>query len=108
MPEPRLTTCPECSAEIPRRRPSRPRYGMTSMVLFIVAGAVTVVWALFLSVAAPGLVTPRPGVAGRNSLLLSALIFLAPGLLIALIAASIPKIRVERCYKCGWHENVQV
>jgi len=90
--------CPKCKAAIPRRRSDGPRYSRFSLVLFVIAALVTIPWIGLLAVWSPVFLRPR----GTRGFLVCAVVYLAPGLAIGVVAASRPRVRVLRCHDCGW------
>jgi len=96
--------CPNCGEELPRRRGERPRYSAASLALFVVGAVFTIVWAWFLLAASPIQVVPR----GPNGVAICAVVYLGPGVVIAGIAAWLPKTRKLACRKCGWNDTVKV
>ncbi len=87
--------CPECGAEV---RPADVRVGPTkrAVALYAAAGVVTLVWIVLLLAWQPVFLVPTNLAGG----VLVGAIYLAPGLIVGLIAAAIPRERRLRCSKC--------
>ena len=88
--------CPACGAEVRRERV---RVGSSPVALGLYAGAgvLTILWIALLTSWQPVWLFPK---GGRGAILLAA-VYLAPGLVVGVVAAALPRLKTVRCAKCG-------
>lgn len=97
-----IKTCPTCGKDINLQRLPMPRYSKKAIMLFVAAAVVSFVWIGILLTWSPVFLVPRSGA----GIIICAVVYLGPGLVMGVIAASLPKIRTFSCRYCGWKTEV--
>jgi len=94
------TACPNCKRQFKAATPASWRSPLLALPLFLVAGAVTLIWFVTMVQWIPWEWLLDWQLMGRFLFVGVALAGLAPGLLVGLVACSLPRVRTLSCRRC--------
>lgn len=90
--------CPGCDEELDRTDVSTPRTSRKAMGLYVLAVGVSAIWGTILFLWSPAFLVPS----SLKRLLACAVFYLGPGLIVAMAASAVPKVRDVQCSRCRW------
>ena len=94
------SVCPACGEAIQRRNRGDARPGPRAKLMYGVAAVVGLAWAVAVFLWSPVFLVPT----GLYGIVLCGAFYTFPGILIAMYASRLPRVRTLSCSACGWSE----